>query len=92
MYSYIGRKRLYIDQESRLEGLSTLIYPKYSYWTLCYMISHSGAKKLLAQRPLQKILPVDEYLPIMFGEHPRYDINMECIPLTCLYHNLEGLT
>ena len=68
--SYIGRKRLHINDEIKLEGLKTLIYPKYSYWTLCYMISHTGAKKLLAQKPLQKILPVDEYFPIMFNEHP----------------------
>ena len=70
-YSYIGRKRLHINDEIKLEGLTTLIYPKYSYWTLCYMVSQSGAKKLLAQRPLQKMLPVDEYFPIMFNEHPR---------------------
>ena len=69
-YSYIGRKRLHIDEEYKLDGLETLITPKYSYWTLCYMISLSGAKKLLAQNPLQKILPVDEYFPIMFNEHP----------------------
>ena len=75
--SYIGRKRLYIDDEIKLDGFNTLIYPKYSYWTLCYMISQSGAKKLLAQRPLQKMLPVDEYFPIMFNEHPR-----------CVYHTI----
>ena len=69
--SYIGRKRLHIDDEYKLDGFETLITPKYSYWTLCYMISLSGAKKLLAQNPLQKILPVDEYFPIMFNEHPR---------------------
>ena len=28
------------------------------------------AKKLLAGEPLKKILPVDEYLPIMFNKHP----------------------
>ena len=50
------------------------------------MISHSGAKKLLAQRPLQKILPVDEYLPIMFDEHPKYENTYQ----TCVYCNLEG--
>ena len=73
--SYIGRKRLHINEEVKLEGFDTLIYPKYSYWTLCYILSHSGAKKLLAQKPLQKILPVDEYFPIMFNEHPRFEIN-----------------
>lgn len=29
-----------------------------------------GAEKLLAAKPLEKLLPVDEFLPIMFNKHP----------------------
>ena len=39
----------------------------YTYWTLAYILTKSGAEKLLAGNPLGKMVPVDEYLPIMFG-------------------------
>lgn len=42
----------------------------YSYWTLGYLLSLSGARKLLRGEPLKKLLPVDEYIPIMFDKHP----------------------
>jgi len=42
----------------------------YSYWTLGYAISLDGAKKLLAARPLQRLLALDEFLPIMYNQHP----------------------
>lgn len=34
------------------------------------MLSLSGAQKLLAANPLKKLVPVDEYIPIMFNKHP----------------------
>jgi len=46
---------------------------RYTYWTLSYAVTRSGLKKLLAQDPIAKMLPVDEYLPIMFGAHTKYD-------------------
>ncbi|XP_060602538.1 procollagen galactosyltransferase 1-like isoform X2 [Ruditapes philippinarum] len=67
---YLGRKRLNRKDESYLSGSETLVWPSYSYWTLSYLLSSRGAKKLLAQKPLQKLLPVDEYLPVMFNKHP----------------------
>lgn len=42
----------------------------YSYWTLGYALSNRGAKKLLDGDPLSKLVPVDEYLPILFDRHP----------------------
>lgn len=47
-----------------------LIHPAYSHWTVAYALSLSGAKKLLADEPLKKLLPVDEYIPIMFDRQP----------------------
>lgn len=47
--------------------MSTLAY---SYWTLGYALSHSGASKLLDGNPLQNLLALDEYLPIMYNQHP----------------------
>lgn len=66
---YLGRKRLIDSVEPEVEGTTYLVRPSYSYWTLGYLISLKGAKKLLDEKPLQKLIPVDEYLPIMFDKH-----------------------
>ncbi|VEL20788.1 unnamed protein product [Protopolystoma xenopodis] len=66
---YIGRKRM-SKNERQVAGSSMLAHPDYTYWTLGYALRRSGAIKLINQRPLQKIVAVDEYLPIMFDRHP----------------------
>ena len=53
-----------------LPGAEKIVRPGYSYWTLGYLVSLRGAKKLVSQQPFQKMLPVDEYLPILFNMHP----------------------
>ncbi|XP_054623754.1 procollagen galactosyltransferase 2 [Dunckerocampus dactyliophorus] len=69
---YVGRKRLQAKEPERwVKGVSNLVHPGYSYWTLGYMLSLQGAKKLLQAQPLGKMLPVDEFLPIMFNQHPK---------------------
>lgn len=65
---YIGRKRLQ-EEEEFLPNSRNFVKVSYTYWTLGYVISLEGAKKLLAAQPLQKLLPVDEFLPIMFDQH-----------------------
>lgn len=65
---YIGRKILLDGEEEYATPHTTR--PLYSYWTLGYLISERGAKKLLRADPLSKMLPVDEFLPIMFDQHP----------------------
>uniref|UniRef100_F1L0H0 Glycosyltransferase 25 family member n=1 Tax=Ascaris suum TaxID=6253 RepID=F1L0H0_ASCSU len=67
---YLGRKRLESARENWVPGQRHLSTVGYSYWTLGYMLSQSGAKKLLKAEPLKKMIPVDEYLPIMFDQHP----------------------
>ena len=69
-YSYVGRKILNWDEEKLVSGTKKLGIPYYSYWTLGYLVSFKGAKKLLDARPFDSLLPVDEYLPIMFNTHP----------------------
>ncbi|XP_072219912.1 procollagen galactosyltransferase 2-like [Leuresthes tenuis] len=69
---YIGRKRLQVKEpENWVKGVSNLVHPGYSYWTLGYALSLNGAKKLLRAKPLNKMLPVDEFLPLMFNKHPK---------------------
>ncbi|KAF6022292.1 CERCAM [Bugula neritina] len=65
---YIGRKIMQNNEDFVINSRH-LVYPGYTYWTLSYAVTRSGLKKLLAQDPIAKMLPVDEYLPIMFGAH-----------------------
>lgn len=51
--------------------MKNLVIPDYSYWTLGYALSLQGAKTLLEAQPLSKMLPVDEFLPVMFNKHPK---------------------
>ncbi len=57
--------------EKLLPETTCLVKPAYSYWTLGYLVSHSGAEKLVQAQPFDNLLPVDEYFPIMFNEHPQ---------------------
>lgn len=65
---YIGRKILLDNEEEYATPHTTK--PLYSYWTLGYLLSLRGANKLIKAEPLSKVLPVDEFLPIMFDQHP----------------------
>ncbi|XP_041127124.1 procollagen galactosyltransferase 1-like [Polyodon spathula] len=56
--------------EQAVVGVPNLVEADYSYWTLGYALSQQGALKLLRADPLGKMLPVDEFLPIMFNKHP----------------------
>ncbi|XP_077529136.1 glycosyltransferase 25 family member-like [Haemaphysalis longicornis] len=67
---YLGRKRLSGSKEPLVSGSSLLVHVDYSYWTLCYALTLSGARKLVDADPLHRMVPVDEYLPIMFDKHP----------------------
>ncbi|KAI5640341.1 glycosyltransferase family 25 (LPS biosynthesis protein) domain-containing protein [Phthorimaea operculella] len=65
---YIGRKILTENDEMRVSPLT--VVPSYSYWTIGYILTNAGARKLIDAKPLEKLLPVDEFLPIMFDKHP----------------------
>lgn len=56
--------------ERSVPRIHNLVEADYSYWTLGYMLSLQGARKLLAADPLRKMLPVDEFLPVMYNKHP----------------------
>uniref|UniRef100_H3D9C5 procollagen galactosyltransferase n=1 Tax=Tetraodon nigroviridis TaxID=99883 RepID=H3D9C5_TETNG len=68
---YIGRKRMQTDRpETSVPNIHNLVQADYSYWTLGYLLSLRGARKLLKAEPLSKMLPVDEFLPVMYNKHP----------------------
>uniref|UniRef100_A0A5S6QMF6 Glycosyltransferase 25 family member n=1 Tax=Trichuris muris TaxID=70415 RepID=A0A5S6QMF6_TRIMR len=103
-FVYLGRKQLNKDdQESLVDNCTMVGQVGYSYWTLAYMLTLRGAKKLLAAEPLSRLVPVDEFLPIMFDRHPmdawksyfaKRDLNAyTCVPLLVypvLYVGQEG--
>ena len=67
---YLGRKvQRAIQDEWFVPGQRYLTNVTYSYWTIGYVLSASGAEKLIAARPLQKIMALDEFLPIMYDQH-----------------------
>lgn len=69
--SYVGRKRMQVEHpEKAVPRVRNLVEADYSYWTLAYVLSAQGARKLLAAQPLTRMLPVDEFLPVMFDKHP----------------------
>ncbi|XP_041912602.1 procollagen galactosyltransferase 2 [Alosa sapidissima] len=71
---YVGRKRMQVQEpEEAVEGVENLVVADYSYWTLGYALSERGVRKLLGAQPFGKMLPVDEFLPIMFNKHPNAD-------------------
>lgn len=67
---YLGRKQVTSEPETPVEEVRHLVIADYSYWTLAYAISQQGAQKLLNAEPLSRMLPVDEFLPIMYDKHP----------------------
>uniref|UniRef100_A0A3P9M7U0 Cerebral endothelial cell adhesion molecule n=1 Tax=Oryzias latipes TaxID=8090 RepID=A0A3P9M7U0_ORYLA len=67
---YLGRKQVNPGKEEAVENIRNLVMADYSHWTLLYAISQQGAQKLLNAEPLSKMLPVDEFLPIMYDKHP----------------------
>ena len=60
------------------------------------LFARSGAKKLLDAEPLTKMVPVDEFVPIMFDRHPnetwksRFS-NRVGHPLHTTFYNSESL-
>jgi collagen beta-1,O-galactosyltransferase len=59
---YLGRKIMENASEPWVQGTTTLVHVDYAYWTLGYIISKEGAKTLVEEKPLSKLVPVDEYL------------------------------
>jgi collagen beta-1,O-galactosyltransferase len=73
---YLGRKKNNANaKEFFVQGHRYLSTVTYSYWTLGYALSRQGAQKLLDARPLDKLLALDEFLPILYNQHPNEDWN-----------------
>lgn len=62
---YIHRKPLELSEEISISKHINIA--KKSYWACGYILTCSGAKKLLSSNYLSNLIPVDEFLPIMYG-------------------------
>lgn len=62
---YLGRKA--INKETEVFLTDNIVKPKYSYWTCGYLLKKSGAKKLIESNYINGLIPVDEFLSLMFG-------------------------
>ncbi len=71
---YLGRK-IFNDNEEKINDF--IVKPNFSYWTIGYILSYIGAKKLIDSGYESKIIPVDEFLPIMYQKSNilKYDNN-----------------
>jgi len=71
-FVYLGRKFL-TNKPEPLHHINGFVIPFYSYWTIGYLITANGVRKLLNTSPLLNLLPVDEYLPLMYNQHPNLE-------------------
>ncbi|KAF0289007.1 Glycosyltransferase 25 family member [Amphibalanus amphitrite] len=53
-----------------VEGAEQLIKPGFCYSAMAYVLSRKGAETLLRDRPLENMLCVDDYIPLMAGNAP----------------------
>lgn len=78
---YLGRKPLVkVEKEPYVSGCNKIVWAKYSYWTLGYILRLSGAKQLVDGDPRDQLIPVDEYIPIKFNECFEEELLMKFSP------------
>ncbi|KAA1242919.1 glycosyltransferase family 25 protein [Aquimarina sp. RZ0] len=68
---YLGRIPLEKDKKIINEQI---VAPGYSYGAYAYIVSKKGIEKLLKSNLESNIIPSDEFLPAMYIDHPREDI------------------
>lgn len=68
---YLGRFPL----EPDLPAAPGLVHPSYSHCSFAYLLRRSALKNILALRLDQALVPVDEFLPCLYIDHPREDLN-----------------
>jgi len=67
---YLGRVPL-MDDEASIKGF---VKPGYSHCTFAYVLTLPAIEKMLQTSYYKDIIPVDEFLPAMYIDHPRSDV------------------
>ena len=86
---YLGRKKISNKIEKEIDATENhnllnsilkhtkIVNAKLSYWTLGYILTQTGAKKLISTYDFDKyIIPVDEYIPWVFGQNDLTKMNL----------------
>jgi glycosyl transferase family 25 len=68
---YLGRWALDNGDRKVADGI---VRPGYSYCTFGYLLSPSGLRKVLGSGFEHALIPVDEFIPALYVDHPREDI------------------
>lgn len=64
-FLYLGRQKLNVEiEEEKINDF--LLKPLYSYRLHAYILHKTGAKKILSCNYLNNLLPVDEFLPLLY--------------------------
>lgn len=74
--AYVFRKALNLLSEVDLNDKWKIA--RTSYWTCAYILTNSGAQKLLSTSYNMSLTPVDEFLSMMFDEAYRANIEKRC--------------
>ncbi|MDJ1134472.1 glycosyltransferase family 25 protein [Streptomyces iconiensis] len=67
------------EPEREREAGPGFVTAGFSYWTCGYVLSREAAEKFLGAGLPQALIPVDEFLPAMYMDHPREDVR-RCFP------------
>ena len=86
-FLYLGRERLGKDEST----YGSFTRPCFSYCTYGYAVSYRGMAKLLETGLADCIIPVDEFLPAMFLEHPRRDVFVRYPPRLSAYGLVDDI-
>ncbi|XWV25333.1 putative procollagen-lysine [Tupanvirus deep ocean] len=62
---YVHRKPLDLIHETKIS--THINKANKSYWTCAYILTYFGAQKLVNSNYVNNLIPVDEFLPIMYG-------------------------
>jgi len=54
-----------------------LVVPGFSYCTFGYALSPRGVQRILAAGYEQAIMPLDEFIPALYTQHPRADVRLK---------------
>ncbi|CAG0917729.1 unnamed protein product [Notodromas monacha] len=67
---YMGYEAVLPMNHSKLNGSIHFARPDYTYGSYAYIITLEGARKLVNSPILRKVIPTDEFLPVMYNSHP----------------------
>ncbi len=75
-FCFLGRLPMQLDEPVR----GRIVRPGFSYCLFAYVLQRSGLEKILSAGFEQALMPVDEFIPALYMEHPRADVREKYRP------------